>query len=280
MPSSPSTQTLVKWSMIAVALFAAASWQTSVSAQPLIFAINEGVTYQIAEFETRDKYKDIADDLSKLLKRPVNVQVVNDYKVLSDELAAKKYDLAYIHPAHHAIRAMKQSGYKLVALTKGYTEYRASFLVPANSAAKSLLDLKGQTVGAPAEDSITSVLVRGSLKDALGVLPKMSYTRYQDAVPFMVEHGMAAAGASASNAVVKAWVAKGGRILATTKSVPIKQLLASAKMTDEQRAQVTAYFVGLENTASGRLKLKKIGFSGFSEFDEAVLLSISSWLGL
>jgi phosphonate transport system substrate-binding protein len=271
---------LVKWLLMTIAVIAAACWQPTARAQALIFAVNEGVTYQIAEFETRDKYKDVADDLSKLLKRTVTVQVVNDYKVLSDDLAAKKYDLAYIHPAHHAIRAMKQNGYKLVALTKGFTEYRASFLVPASSTAKSLADLKGQTVGAPAEDSITSVLVRASLKDALGVLPKISYTRYQDAVPFMVEHGMAAAGASASNTVVKDWLAKGGRVLATTKSVPIKQILASSKLTDEQRAQVTAYFVGLDTTATGRARLKKIGFAGFSEFDEAVLLGISAWLGL
>ena len=275
-----SKLSVIQRAVIAAVLFTSCAWLTQVQAQTLVFAVNEGVTYQVAEFETRDKYKDIADDLGKLLKRPVSIVVVNDYKKLSEDLAGQKYDLAYVHPAHHAIRAMKQSGYKLVALTKGFTEYRASFLVPASSTAKTLADLKGQTVGAPAEDSITSVLVRATLNEAVGSGAKITYTRYQDAVPFMVEHGLAAAGASASNAVVKDWQAKGGRVLATSKSIPIKQLLASPKLGDEQRKQITAYFVGLEQSATGKLRLKKIGFNGFTEFDESVLLGVSAWLGL
>ena len=51
-----------------------------------------------------------------------------------------------MHPAHHSIRALTRSGFKLVAVTKGFTEYRASFMVPGNSTFTSLADLKGQKV--------------------------------------------------------------------------------------------------------------------------------------
>ncbi len=41
--------------------------------QPLVFGINEGVTYRIAASEVRERYREIADDLTKLLKRPVRI---------------------------------------------------------------------------------------------------------------------------------------------------------------------------------------------------------------
>ena len=54
---------------------------------------------------------------------------MGDYNLLRRGLASKSYDLAMIHPAHVSIQAIKGSGYKLVAVTKGYQKYTASFLV-------------------------------------------------------------------------------------------------------------------------------------------------------
>ncbi len=83
----------------------------------------------------------------------------------------------------------------------------------SDSPLKSLGDLKGMKLGAPDEDSITSWMVRASLRDAQ-IDPKamaITYTRYQDAVPFFVENNLTASGATASNSLVKAWQAKGGQ---------------------------------------------------------------------
>src|SRR6476661_1325082 len=126
--------------------------------RPLVIAINEGGTYAAKGTPTAERFHDVSEDLHKLLKRPVRFVSVVDYKQLTAGLAEQQYDVAWVHPAHHAIRAMTTQGYKLVALTKGYTEYRVSFLVPANSSIKALPDLRTAKVGAPAEDSITSVI--------------------------------------------------------------------------------------------------------------------------
>ena len=48
---------------------------------------------------------------------------------------------------------------------------------------------------------------------------------------------LAAAGVSASGAVVKAWTEKGGSVVATSKPVPIKQMLASPQLTPAQAPQ-------------------------------------------
>jgi phosphonate transport system substrate-binding protein len=248
---------------------------------PLVFAVNEGVTYRVNPGATVERFRDVSDDLSKLLRRPVKVQPVTDYKELAAGLAEQRYDIAWVHPAHHAIRAMAKNGYNLIALTKGFTEYRASFMVRADSPLKTMADLKGRRLGAPDEDSITSVIMRATVRDALGPQPlETTYVRLQDAVPFMVEHGMVAAGVSASRAVVKDWQDKGGKVLATSKPVPIKQLIASSKLTEAQRAQLTSYFVGLDQSPEGKKRLEGLNVPGFVEFDQNALVGIGKWLGI
>src|SRR5439155_2223538 len=97
--------------------------------QPLVFGINEGVTYRIAASEVRERFREVAEDLGKLLKRPVRIEYMDEYVQMGKDLDAARYDLAYVHPAHYAIRAIDKAHYRLVAVTKGFTEYRASFLV-------------------------------------------------------------------------------------------------------------------------------------------------------
>jgi ABC-type phosphate/phosphonate transport system substrate-binding protein len=264
----------------AAALVTGAPRFTLAQDKPLVVAINEGVTYAGSGLPFAERFHDVSEDLHKVLKRPVKFVSVPDYRQLSAGLAEQQYDVAWVHPAHHAIRAMTQSGYKLVALTKGYTEYRVTFFVPANSAIKSLADLKTAKVGAPDEDSITSVIARATLTEANGQLPPFSYVKYQDAVPFMVEHGMAAAGVSASSSVVKNWQEKGGRVVASSKPVPIKQLIAGPRLSPAQLAELRRYFSELDKSDAGKRRLEAFNVAGFEEFDQNLLTGIGKWLGV
>jgi ABC-type phosphate/phosphonate transport system substrate-binding protein len=263
--------------VLAVALLAVAPW-----AQALVFAVNEGVSYRVPLDEVRGRYAAIAADLAKLLKQPVTIEPVGDYASLRKGLAAKNYDLAMVHPAHVSIQAIKESGYRLVVVTKGFQKYTASFLVKADSPLKSLSELKGLKLGAPDEDSITAWMVRATLRDAK-LDPKamaITYTRYQDAVPFFVDNGLTTAGATASNSLVKAWQAKGGRVLAQSRPVPIKHIIASPNLPAEQVEKVRDYLLGLDGSDEGKKKLEPTKYAGFERYDEAALLSIGAWLGL
>jgi ABC-type phosphate/phosphonate transport system substrate-binding protein len=255
---------------------------TSSWAQGLVFAVNEGVTYRVSNDEIRARYAAIAADLGKLLGKPVRVEPIGDYPALRKGLAEKAYDLALVHPAHISILAMKGSGYRLVAVTKGFENYRASFMVRGDAPFTTLADLKGRKLGAPDEDSITSWMVRASMRDALGDAKavSMSYTRYQDAVPFMVEHTFTQAGASASNAIVKDWEAKGGKVIFRSKPVPIKHVIASPALSAEQVDKLREYFTTLDSTEAGRKKLEPIKVKGYASYDSAALLTLGTWLGL
>ena len=251
-------------------------------ANALVFAVNEGVTYRVPLEEVRGRYAVIAADLSKLLKQPVTIEPVGDYNLLRRGLQSKAYDIAMIHPAHVSIQAIKGSGYKLVAVTKGYQKYTASFLVSADSTMSSLADLKGRKLGAPDEDSITSWMVRATLRDAK-IEPgqiAITYTRYQDAVPFFVENNLTQSGATAANALVKAWQSKGGKILAQSKAVPIKHIVASPNLSADQVEKLRDYLIGLDSSDEGKKKLEPTKYTGFEKYDEAKMLELGAWLGL
>lgn len=252
------------------------------AAQALVLAVNEGVTYRVSADEIRGRYAAIAADLAKLLGQPVTVTPVGDYTTLRKGLADRSFDLALVHPAHVSIAAIKTHGYQLVAVTKGFQNYSARFLVRADSTLKGLADLRGRKVGAPDEDSITSWMVRATLRDALGRADAVTYTytRYQDAVPFMVEHTFTQAGATASNAVVKQWEASGGKVLATSRPVPIKHVIASAAIGADQVALLREYFTTLDTTDGGRKKLEAIKVQGYAAYDPAALMALGVWLGL
>ena len=251
-------------------------------AHALVFAVNEGVTYRVPLAEVRGRYTAIAADLSNLLKQPVTIEPVGDYTSLRKGLSDKRFDLALVHPAHVSIQAINGSGYRLVVVTKGFQNYQAQFLIRKDSTLTSLADLKGRTLGAPDEDSITSVMVRAVLRDA-GLdanQVKMVYTRYQDAVPFFVDNKLTQAGATAAPAVIKAWTAKGDMVLTKSRSVPIKHIIASPNLSADEIALVRGYLVALGSTEDGRKKLEPTRYSGFETYDDVALLAIGQWLGL
>jgi phosphonate transport system substrate-binding protein len=254
----------------------------STFAQALVFAVNEGVTYRVPNEEIRVKYAAIAADLAKLLRQPVTIEPIAGYPQLRQGLADKAYDLAMVHPAHLSILAMKKSGYRLVVVTKGFQDYRANFLVKADSPLKSIAELKGRRIGAPDEDSITAWMMRATIRDALGDASQVGYvyTRYQEAVPFFVENNLTPSGVTAANAVIKDWTARGGRVLGRSKPVPIKHIIASPSMSNEDVAAVRDYLTGLDTTEEGRRKLAATKWQGFAQHDPAALLELGTWLGL
>ena len=262
-------------------LLLAAACMSPALAVAMVFAVNEGTTYRVSDAEIQGKYKLVADDLSKLLGQKVNVVPVSDYKAISDGLGAGRFDLAYIHPSHIALKGLAVDGYQLVALTKGFTEYRAHFLVRADSSARTAEDLKGRKLGIPAIDSITSVLTRSTLRETTrdGADP-VAYvsTKYQDAIPFMVEHRLVDAGVTGSASVAKAWAQSGGRIAFTSRAVPVKLILASRATPSETVATVQNYFVSLERSDKGRRVLESIDKQGFVPFDAAALTAIHRWI--
>jgi ABC-type phosphate/phosphonate transport system substrate-binding protein len=254
----------------------------------LVFAVTEGVTYQATPKEIREKFAPLADILGKAVGRKVKTVLVPAYNDLRAGLAKQEYDLAFVHPAHVAMAEVKAGRYKAIAWTSGYTDYTVSLLTTKAAPLKSLEDLKGRTMVTPDPDSITAVMVRavfraekipaGDKKDAASV--RIVTTRYQDAVPFYLDNEFAQAGATAANAVVKAWTDKGGRVLYRSRPVPIKQFIASTKLPPDQQQKLRDALLGLRDNKPGRDALEIVGYKGFVAPDADFESSTIAWLGL
>ena len=265
------------------------------NAQPngdtLVFAVNEGVTYKTGGEASKQNYKAIADDLARLLKTKVRVDVFGEYATLEKDLAAKAYDIAFIHPTHIAIAPVKRGNYTLVAVSKAHTGYKASFLSKMDAQPKSpaelgkLLANGTKMIGSPDPNSITAWLIRATLRDAAAAannsVPQLKFTRYQESIPFMVNNGFVDVAATASEPIVKEWVAAGGKVLTTSKPAPIKNVIVSNAMGKESIDIVKNYFLELSASADGQSKLDRIGLKqGFVAYDQAAFVALGTWLGL
>jgi phosphonate transport system substrate-binding protein len=247
----------------------------------IILAVNEGVTYYVTPSEIREKYKDLSDLLGKQLKTTVRVVPVDQYPVLRKGLDEQQYDLAFVHPAHHSLMSLRDGKYRLVALTKGFTEYKARFFVRKDGLVKEPGDMKGKRFGMPDPDSITAVMTRATMRD-LGIDAAKSdirTTRYQDAVPFFVENGFSDVGITGSPAVAKQWQEKGGAVLLESKAVPIKHMIASTKMSDADVEKVRHVMLGLDKSDAGQKILAKLGYKGYESGDPQQLATLTKWLG-
>jgi phosphonate transport system substrate-binding protein len=247
----------------------------------LVFSVTEGVTYQATPKDIRDKFEPVAEAMGRALKRNVKLVLVPSYDDVRAGLAKQEYDIAFIHPAHIALAEIKAGRYQSVAWTSGYTEYTVSLLAMPQEPFKELRDIKGRTLVSPDPDSITTAMVKAMLRtDGMGSQVKVINTRYQDAVPFYLENGFAQVGATAANAVVKQWTDKGGKVFAHSRSVPIKQFVASMKLSADERERIRDALVKLGDSDPGRRALTASGYKAFVAPNHDVEAASIAWLGL
>lgn len=244
----------------------------AVFAQELQFAINEGVTYQ-DDGLPGERFKLLIKMLSIELKRPIKLHTISHYADFEHELANENIDLAFIHPANVGLTAVKSGYYVGLASAKDFTGYRARVMVKADSPLKSLADLRGKKIGVPSMESITTVMFIAALRE-IGIpdpAKQFTPTRYQDAVPFMLDYGYVDAGVTGSGAVAKSWIAKGGRVIAETKPVPIKQFLMSRRFSAEERDKVQTLLLKLSETEDGKAALAGLHITGFVPWNTQVM---------
>jgi phosphonate transport system substrate-binding protein len=274
------------------ALLLSAFAATGVHAQgnELVFAVTEGVTYQATPKEIRDKFTPLADIIAKATGRHVKTVLVPAYNDLRAGLAKQEYDIAYVHPAHVSMAEIKAGHYRAIAWTTGFTEYTVSLLMKSDAPLKTMDDLKGRTLVTPDPDSITAVMVRAMFRgekltataerEPASTVVRVITTRYQDAVPFYLENGFANAGATAANAVVKAWTDKGGKVLVRSRPVPIKQIIVSTKMPEAEQQKIRTALLTLRDSKPGREALDAVGYKGFVAPNPELESSTIAWLGL
>lgn len=263
-------------------LLLAAVLAAGLPAQALTLGVTEGVTYRATDAEIAARFEPLAAYLSGMLKQPVQVRVISTYNALREATAKKEVDIAFVHPAHVALEAVKGGQYSVAAWTKGFTDYRVHFLCKEPTPIKDWASIKTKKLVTPDPDSITAVMTRAMLREqglAPGA-PQVLNTRYQDAVPFYVENTFAQYGATASKSVVKAWTDKGGQVCAQSQPVPIKQWIAANTLPPAAQAVLRSALLAIEDSEPGRRALAATGYKGFEAPKEGAEKQLTAWLGL
>ena len=238
-----------------------------------IFAVNDGVSYKGTSPEGLERYDLLLKDLNKALGTKMKIQFVSDYSKLAEGLKSGTFDMAQVHPAQHSIRAIKAGDYRLAALSKSHLNYKASFLVRKESPLTSLSMLAGNKIYTPDTDSITAWLARATVAEQLGAAKRPTYVtvRFQDAIRFAVENKLGDVGVTASSSEVKEWESSGHRVLAVSRTIPIKHFIVSKRM----QTQVET----ISNLLQAQQDTAKINMpEGYVGFDEAILLKAGDWL--
>lgn len=252
------------------------------SAQALVLGVTEGVTYRATDNEIEARFEPIAKALGAAARQPVKIHVISSYNGLREALKKGQVDLAFIHPSHIAFEAIKGGGFRTLAWTAGFTAYKVAFLCKEPQPIQNWAAVAGKAFVTPDPDSITAVMTRAMLSEH-SLKPtdvKLQTTRYQDAVPFYVEHGFAAYGATASGAVIKAWKDKGGKTCAESRPMPIKQWIVSTRLDAASANTLRDTLLALDQTEAGKRTLVASGYKGFVPPSEDEEKKLIVWLGL
>jgi phosphonate transport system substrate-binding protein len=252
------------------------------TAGALTFGVTEGVTYRASDKEIEAKFEPIAQLISKAVKQPVSIRVISSYKELRDALRKQEIDVAYVHPAHVALEAVKTGAYHTVAWTAGSTEYKVSFLCKDGKPLENWASINGKALVTPDPDSITAVMTRAMLREKSVPLAnvRVQTTRFQDAVPFYVEQSFADYGATASKAVIKDWKEKGGKICTESRAVPIKNWIASTKLDATVADSLREMLIGMDKSDAGKRALSASGYAALVPASADTEKGVMNWLGI
>lgn len=240
----------------------------------MVMGVCDAVSYKANTAEVFERFVTLQKDIGKSLGSKMRLERVDKYDQLVADLNSGKLDMAFVHPCHHAIRAIASGQYHLAALSKAHLNYRASFLVRSDSSLKSADQLAGKRVSLPDADSATAWLARAAIAEHIpdkSKRPTFSSERLQEVIHIAVDLKVVDAGATGSEAEVKAWVAAGNRVLFTSRSIPVKYFIVH----DRNKGSLEQIrFLLLQQT-----NLSKIGITeGFVGFDETLLIKAGQWL--
>ncbi len=191
------------------------------------FGVNAEVSYSESEAEVRRRYAAFLDELGKATGNKLVFSPVYSDRV-EQAVASKQYDFLLIH-THLALKAERKNKYQLLGFTDDRKNNAVYFFVRPDSSIQTLQDVAASTIGVPGLHSWASATARATLREAVpGGEPNFVATRFQDAVPLMVELKTVSVGVTRSRKLVDDYLKrKKVRVVHTTQPLPLNALIAS-----------------------------------------------------
>lgn len=243
----------------------------------MLFGIAEGVAEQASFGDLQDKYQPLADHLGRVLNKKVTLESSQNIPSALANLKKGRLDLMFCRPSNVAATAIRDNKYQLVAMAKG--DFAANFVARKDHPYKKPEDILSKTIALPEESSLMAQVGLATIRD-MGGVPKpeqLRYTRYQEAVTFMLENKFADVGIVAP-AQAKAWEKKGGVIFFKSKKLPFWSIIASPKMSKVEIEKMQKALIEMEESEEGKKMLAKIGVKGWVPGKAQDYVDLLNWL--
>ena len=216
------------------------------------------------------RFGPLVDYLGEQLGQPVRFETAPDYsEFIRRTDVEKRYDIVFTAP-HFYYLAQRKAGYRVIVRV-GAPQMQALIVASKASGISDLAGLKGHTLATPAAESLGTVLIRATLRDA-GLNPDKdlklvntpthnaslltAYKGITDAAGLMVPPYKRAADEIRANMVV----------LAETRGVPHMPIAVSAAFPDELEQRLQQVLLNMQDTAEGRALLKHLSWPmGFAK---------------
>jgi len=244
-----------------------------------------GVAGVVSPQGTLEDYAPLAEYLGRHLGRPVELVQRRTYAEVNDLIARRAVDVAFVCTSAY-VAGRREFGMRLLVApeVRGKAEYRSLLIVPVDSPARSMADLRGKVFAFTDPMSNTGRLYPTSLVMALGETPETFFQRtfwtysHDDAVRAVAD-GLAD-GAGVDSLVYDAMVAREPRLGTRTKiihrSPPFASppVVVSPDVHPALRDTIQELLLGLDSDADGRSVLTELGVDRFVVIEDAAYASV------
>ena len=230
-------------------------------------------------------YADLADYLGEKLRRPVKLVQRSTYAEVNQLVERGEVEIAFVCSSAYVI-GHREFGMQLLAAPEvnGKAVYHSWLIVPADSPARSMADLRGKSFAFTDPWSNTGRLYPASLVKALGETPRTFfsrtfYTRSHDDAVRAVANGQAD-GAGVDNLVYLHLLSREPEIGDLTKVIDrsppmgIPPVVTSPRLSQRSRNELKALLLGMRDDPEGRAALRALEFDRFVEIDDRAYDSI------
>ncbi|TRO78674.1 phosphate/phosphite/phosphonate ABC transporter substrate-binding protein [Trichloromonas acetexigens] len=236
-------------------------------------------------------YEQLIDYLTKELGRPINVVDPGSYEKLLTLLETGKVDVAFVCSGTY-VEGQKRFGLELLAapLVDGKPLYDANLIVPEDSPAQSLADLRGKKMAFVDPHSRTGGLVVARELESLGTTPEeffanVRYTYAHDQSILAVAYGLV--DAASVNSFIWDYLrsrdpklAMKVRVLARYGPYGIPPVVAAPHTDGELRRQVRQSLLELHKNERGQAILAGMHIDRFVPTNDGAYDSVRQFKGM
>lgn len=246
-----------------------------------------GIAAIVSPQGTVESYAALASYLSQRLGRPVDLVQRRTYAEINDMVARNQLDLAFICTNAYVV-GNEQEGMELLLAPEieGKSVYYSQLIVPADSPAQSIADLRGQVFAFTDPMSFTGRIYPIYQLQGLGTTPerffgRTFFTYSHDRAIQAVADGVAD-GAAVDSLVLTYALARDPslhsrlRVVHTSEAFGIPPVVVPPALPPRQKAQVRNLLLTMHEDAIGRSVLAELGFDRFVRVDDSAYDGVRS----